>query len=185
MTQIRESVVFVDVFAAIVTETERLYRLYSGDATKTIRFMHGHPKEVSRILIDLAKDTTGIKRYPFICLLQDFTETKGKDYVELNDLHVLIANVTSDKYDAAQRYIKNFKPYLYPIYDLFLHALGSDVNIAKSDGSRIEHDKTDRLYWGKAGVYGNDAEIFTDKIDAIEITGLKLKVKNTKCLTKF
>jgi hypothetical protein len=43
----------------------------------------------------------------------------------------------------------------------------------------FEHQKYDRLYWGKQGLYGNSGNIFNDFIDAIEINELKFEILNT------
>ncbi len=179
----RSSIAVVSVFAEIVTEVERLYRLKTGRGTDTVMFTHGHPNEINSTLVELSKVTTGVRRYPFICLLQDFTETNGGDYILLKDLHLLIANITKQDYDAAQRYVNNFNPVLYPIYDLLRYAIAENKSLRESDMDKIQHDKTDKVMWGKNGVYGTQGEIFTDKIDAIEITGLQLNLKKSNCLT--
>lgn len=179
MIQYRASIAVVDVFAEIVAKVNTIY------TESTVAFLHGHPNEVHQTLVDLSTVTSGVKRYPFICLLQDFTETYGGDYTELKDLHLLIANLTDQNYTAAQRYTHNFKPVLYPIYDLLKYSIVENTNIVGSDAEAIPHEKTDRLMWGKSGVYGSQGEIFTDKIDAIEITKLQLKLKKANCLTQI
>ena len=185
MIQYRASIAVVSVFAEIVSEVERLYKLKTGVGTDTVMFMHGHPNEVNQQLIDLSTVTTGVKRYPFICLLQDFTETGGSDYVECKDLHVLIANITDPTYVASQRYTYNFLPVLYPLYDLLLYAIATNTKVKESEAGRIQHEKTDRLMWGKSGVYGSNGQIFSDRIDAIEITRLQIGLKKSHCLTQI
>jgi len=47
--------------------------------------------------------------------------------------------------------------------------------------SKIPHQKWDRLYWGRNGLFGNQANVFNDFLDVIEIKSLKLKINLRSC----
>jgi len=47
----------------------------------------------------------------------------------------------------------------------------------------VPHDKIDRLFWGRSGLYGNEGNIFNDHLDAIEIQNLSLSLRlNKNCI---
>ena len=178
MIQYRASIAVVDIFAEIVAKVEEWYN-------HSILYLHGVPNEVHQTLIDLGLDAPSAKRYPFIYLLQPFDEDNKGDYIQLADLHVIIATTTDHNYTSPQRTEKTFKPILYPVYDLFRCAIAANKNIVETDPDHLSVIKTDEMRWGRSGVYGSQGEIFTDKIDAIELTKLQLKLKKANCLTQI
>jgi len=133
---------------------------------------------INRVTID--------RKYPLIALFTDFDQEKNNEtagyYCNAN-FHLIIANITTNKENnAEERLTQNFRPILEPIYLEFMKQIKlSGFFIC---GYEIPHTKTDRYYWGKNGLFGQEGNIFSDYIDAIEITNLKLKVKkiNSDCL---
>lgn len=73
-----------------------------------------------------------------------------------------------------------FKPTLYPIYIELINQIARSKYFKESTPELIKHTKTDRLFWGKTGIMGNEGLIFTDLLDVIEITNLQLSVKSKK-----
>ncbi len=173
----QEPVYIVDIMAEVVTAV-------AASLAMPVYYMHGHPLEVCD---RLTKMTSGAisqaKKYPLVALFQDFDEDRGTDgtiYTEAK-LHMIIAAMTSPKYTAAERYTKNFKPVLYPVYDELLYQLMLHPDTLVTDARQIKHTKTDRLFWGKNGLFGNESNIFNDFIDCIEIQNLLLTIKNKQC----
>ncbi len=168
-----------------------------GDVVKYVReewdvencvapyYMHGHPLEILKLLTEKDKSNQfKYSKYPLIALLQDFQETKGNSsMISLSaSPRVLILESTQMHFDAVDRYNEVFRPTLYPIYELFLQAIADSgfFNVAGED--EIPHNKTDRLFWGREGLYGNDKLIFNDKLDAIDISFINLEVlRNSQC----
>lgn len=149
-----------------------------------VHYQHGHIIEIVDKLAQKDQSRTHkYKKYPLIALLQDFREVITRDanvYREVN-LNILIVKSTLEVYSAKDRYEKNFKPFLYPIYYELLKELSSSRYILNYSPNRISHTKIDRLFWGKQGAYGNTANIANDKLDAIEIQNLNLKFNREKC----
>jgi len=182
-----KSYVVVDVFREIVEKVsaEMLTELQVLDAKITgVHYEHGHPLEIIETLAQ--KDTTGAHRfskYPLIALFQDFPETitdKTGLQSEVN-LHIIIAKATLPTYKANERYENNLKPYLYPIYaSLFKQINSHKATLTKAPGL-IAHTKTDRIFWGRQGLYKNEKNIFNDWLDCIEIKDLKLKINLKNC----
>lgn len=148
-----------------------------------VNYLYGHPIEVNETLVNLSKISTNPERFPLIHLITDFDEIKGKRFGVDADvsLHVLISGLTKKEYSANERMERVFKPLLIPIYLEFLNKIARSKYFTESTKELIEHTKTNRLMWGKAGVQGYEGLIFTDVLDCIEITDLKLTVKNNIC----
>ena len=150
-----------------------------------LNFLHGHPLEIVQVLQErLSSPDHKDLRFPLIALFRDFKITKGKkteaDIYGDTSLNLIIAMQTVAAYRADQRETLVFKPILYPIYNELLKQIKLSgfysVNYAG-----IEHDQTDRYYWGRSGLYGNTGNTFNDYLDAIEIENLRLKIKNNHC----
>lgn len=143
-------------------------------------FMHGHPLEILNTLS--AKDrhkTYKYKKYPLIALFQDFTETIGDNMNSQGetDLHIVICTETSSDYSSTERYTNTFRPMLYPLYDLLIKHIELSKWFVNVGPGLVPHDKTDRLFWGKSGLYGNEGFTFNDRLDAIEIENLSLSLR--------
>lgn len=149
-----------------------------------IHYLHGHPLEVIETLAQKDKSNKfRFDKYPLVALFQDFPEVNtGKIEAPIEvSLHLIIARATRPEYKASERYEKNFKPFLYPIYNEFLRQLNLSGLFMIYDSSVIPHTKYDRLYWGKEGLFNNQGNIFDDYLDVIELKNLKLKLYKKTC----
>lgn len=179
--------VFVDIFREIVKKvsTNLTVDLQAIDQNITgVHYDHGHPLEVIETLTQ--KDSSNVHRfnkYPLVALFQDFSEKNSSNPSQGIEpvFHVAIINATRPDYKASERYTKNFKPILYPIYDELLNQINKSTVFFTTGKSSISHIKTDRLYWGREGLWGKEGNIFNDWVDAIEIKDLKLKTYLNNC----
>ena len=179
--------IVVDLIKEIVAKvsTNLTPDLQSLDSRITgVHFMNGHPLEVIETLAQKDKSNTfRFEKYPLIALFQDFAEVHTGNIgapLELT-LHLIIARATRPEYKASERYEKNFKPFLYPIYNEFLRQLNLSGLFMIYNSSIIPHTKYDRLYWGKEGLFKNQGNIFDDYLDVIELKNLKLKLYKKTC----
>ncbi len=171
----REVVREVSNVQAINDKIKALYPYSTGQIT----YMYGHPSELVLNLNSMLGDTyCGAIKYPAILLFQDFEE-RLKNRIYTADLHFIIVNSTIPTLKAHERYDKNFKPLLYPIYEQF-------IKVVKRRNATYDIDirKIDRLYWGQKGlVYYDEAgtkNVFNDYLDAIEVF-INFKITEKKC----
>lgn len=146
-----------------------------------VYYLHGHPVEIVNILKERSKHAINkFRKFPLIALLQDFEEVKGGNQSVNSQvsLNLIIATRTESKYLSSERYKLNFKPILHPIYEYLLDRIALHPAFGGMAPGVIPHTKIDRLYWGKQGLYGNEANIFNDRIDAVEIVNLELEILN-------
>lgn len=144
-------------------------------------YMYGHRLEVANILKSKGTDSVrALQRYPLIVLNMDVAERIEGDMVRYN-LNIGIFTITDKKYRAEERYENIFKPVLYPLYDSFFTQL-KNIGLFSWSGNQAlpKHLKIDRPFWGKTGIEGNEAELFNDPIDAIEILNLEVS-QRIKC----
>lgn len=154
-----------------------------------VHYEHGHPVEIINKLNEKNEvQEFKFKRYPLVALFQDFPEkVSDKSGIQFEvSLHLIIARITDNDYDATKRYTENFKPFLYPIYfellnQIHLSSFGRWKPFLTKAPELIEHTKIDRLYWGKEGLYANEGNVFNDFIDCIEIKDLKLLINIKNC----
>lgn len=167
---------FVDVFGLVV---EDIRENYDTNNKEKPYYLHGHPLEILKTLSGRDKSPTWkYRKYPLICLLQDFQETKGDNpsWSMQVSPRVLIVNRTKREFSSQKRYEKNFKPILYPLYELLLEAIAEIGFFGVGGPDLIQHKKTDRLFWGREGLYGSKGNIFNDYLDAIDISFVNLPV---------
>lgn len=139
-------------------------------------YMYGHPLEINNRLLEKNKDRLNKwLKYPLIVLRLD-TEEKVKNGIVEYNLNVAILTYTDRKYNAEDRQENVFKPVLYPLYKLFMRKLQESGLFILEEGDDVlpEHTKIDRYYWGNKSNDNNDANMFNDPIDAIELADLKL-----------
>ena len=157
--------------------TDLLATLQTVDANITgVHYQQGHPLEIVKALQLLANNaSTKTERYPLIALYRDFTEVKNRQigiYSE-SDLHIIVATRTNPTYTTEQRAEKSFKPILHPIVDAFLDKISLSPKFI-IDRSYPQTEETDRYFWGQAGLFGIEKNMFQDWIDCVEIkTSLK------------
>lgn len=171
------------MFSNIVVDTNVRWKAAAGPGAD-IHYEHGHPQEIIDTLILMSKNPTiSALKYPLIALFQDYDEKQGEKVGVLSkiDFHLIIAIYSDKNWKAAERITKSFIPFLYLIYGHLMKSIAQSGYFVEGSVEQIKRTKTDRLYWGKTGLWGNEGNIFADCIDAIEITGLQLSVKNLIC----
>ena len=153
-----------------------------------VHYMAGHPLEITQRLTERGNDNVlKFSKYPLVGLLMDIQEQHGQQIGYFNvRLNLIIARATASDLIVDQRYDKNFKPVLYPIYEAFINKLvtfsyGKYKPFNNSSVQELRHDKYDRVFWGKESFMGNTSNYFKDYIDAIEIRNLELSVNLKNC----
>lgn len=150
----------------------------------TIDYQFGHAIELIQTLsqMDRSPQMKRIK-YPLIYLVQDFTEFRGKTagIYATTKLDIIIAHQTDPNYKMPNRMDYVFRPVLYPIYYALLDGLATHGLVNESTQDLMQHGKTDRSYWGKVSVGGNESNKINDYVDAMEISNLGLTILYKDC----
>jgi len=167
----------VDVISDIVTAVRAEYDTVNSPA-ETPYYMHGAWMEIENTLKEKteAGNELKFKKYPAIILLEDI-DSKGADgiFAFKAKLNIVIATNSTDYYKADDRYTNTFDTVLTPLYKLFMkHALRS-LKLHKQNGV-IQHEPINRMSLGKSNIYGKDATIPDDYVDAIEIKNFDCKI---------
>ena len=165
------SVIWVDIIKDIVDDV----RADAGLSDDAPHYLYGTFKYISSYLNQQDKvPVSKVKKYPLIALFMPFTESNGDNMFVRSEASLTIGFITSsnDDYTNPDRYTNSFS-ILYPLYELFLQKLIASKRFDDIDTWLIPHDKTDLLNWSSS-----NKNIINDKIDAIEIKNLELKLNN-------
>jgi len=144
------------------------------------RFLCGHPKDINDQLTQMSRDYNKPNKFPAVCLILD-TRKSNNSRIGISatvNYHILIVNDTLPNYNSLQRREHNFIPILRPIRERFIKALVKSKAVNNKDILRLEFSEVERYYWGKEGVGGVEANVFNDKLDAIELFDLKIDLKS-------
>lgn len=164
--------VIVDLFSAIATSTAAAigYPVY---------FHHGHILEISNVVKQLGKDPDIGKRYPIISLEHDISKTHKIEGTEF-ECKMYIITLSDPNYLAEDRKELIFKPILTPLFEAFIHQIARSGKFEQQTDTEVNENcrSIDRYFWGRKQVMGNDANIFGDWVDCIEIESLKLTALN-------
>lgn len=148
-------------------------------------YMYGHRLEINQRLTKMNADKNRKnKKYPLVALRLDFPE----DFANEGEvtLNIIILAFSSVGRNAPKRYVEVFSPVLYPLYERFLQELkNSGLFYWSGKQTRPPHMKIDRPYWGTELSENNDAYIFDDPLDGIELIDLKLKPTGKHCAQVF
>lgn len=145
-------------------------------------YLYGHKIELEQRLITMSKDSAKkFEKYPLVALNMDFPERLEGGLVKLK-LNIAILASTNKDFVTPDRYANVFTPILYPLYDGFFEALTTSGLFTWDSAEELpKHIKYDRPFWGTIGKNGNEANIFSDPLDAIELVDLEINYRNKNC----
>lgn len=171
-----ETIYIVEEMAAIVAKVNTALTATSFDTTP-VYYMYGHPMEINNRLVELSgSPTEGHKKFPLIILFTDITIDRSLiGFYGSVSLRMLIANFTLPEYISEQRTEINFKPILHPIKKELINQIDRHARFTYED--ELTYKETDMYYYGSQI---NNKNVFSDRIDAIELRDINLNIKN-KC----
>ena len=165
--------------AALIADTSVNF----GRLPKKLYFMHGHQKEVNSVLqSQAAAAATQNNRFPLIVLFRDIKEElsidDGQSYLIDFKARLGIFTLTDPSYRSDDRERNNFKPILKPILEEFINQLTQSLAFQFPTINQLGLKYYDCYFYGSSL---NGTNVFNDKVDAIEIESISLKLINTNC----
>jgi len=159
------------------------------DAITAVHYHYGHPLEIINTITQYDQgNESKYDKYPLVAFFLDSSINRGREVglygeQEVNICIIRDCNDAQGNDVASVRDEKNFIPVLNPIYLELLEqiALRGDLFNLQGGAENIEHKVTNRYYWGRSGLFGNDGNIFNDRVDAIEINNMKLRINLNYC----
>lgn len=151
-----------------------------------INYQCGDANYVRQQLAIMSQTVGGEKvKYPLFVVYMPINEDKTDPtcYCKVN-LKILIATLSERGFDYAQRLEYSFKSMLHPIYEEFISELKKDDRLKKEYADFIPHSYVDNYQYGFYGTKTSDNQVF-DTIDGIDITNLKLTIKNERICEKL
>lgn len=150
-----------------------------------VHYQYGHPLEIIKTIKHFDEGVASkFKKYPLVAFFLDSTISRGElGFYGEQEINLAIIRACKDANQTAkQRDELNFIPVLTPIYLALMEEIALRGDLLKvQSAEQIPHRVTNRYYWGKDGLFGNDANIFNDWVDAIEINNMRLKINLDYC----
>lgn len=169
----------VDIIEEVVTEVRNDFT-----SEQNIPFYdYGTTLEVvNRLRMKTDSNQFYDKKYPLIWYvigdsINEEVDSKKATKRQVKSNTIIICTKTKAEYSSKERYTNVIKPILRPLYDLFMLKLKQNKTVRSIDG--FKHEYYENLFWGRAGLYGHDGNIFNDRLDAIIIDSMDLFIIET------
>lgn len=167
--------------ASIASIIEANEEANGGNTIESLHYMYGHLLEIQQTLIEFNQNCDWFKKYPLAWLVEDITQTRGREgEYDTIPVRLILIMATEKEYKSYQRDAKVFKPVLRPMYEAILQAIVDSPYFDNSDIDSLRHTYTERKFWGRETFGGNEGNNLTDYVDAIDIQNLELII-NTNC----
>lgn len=142
-----------------------------------LNYQYGKLEEINEMLIAYTKTTEfAAQKFPMIWVFTGFKITRGnvRFFGETSDLRIFIITGSAQADKSVNRIEKNFKPLLYPIYREFLRQIAKSQVFTDYLPDTITHSVKDYYFFSQDGA----KSVLTDAVDCVEISNLKLTIKN-------
>jgi hypothetical protein len=162
-----------------------MLKTYDPNIT-AVHYHFGHPLEIINTLGAYDQGVSSkFDKYPLVAFFLDTEEDRGQKpgiYAKYRVHMAIIRECLNPNQTADERDLTNFIPVLTPIYMELMKQISyrGDMFLLPNLEA-IPHRKTNRYYWGRSGLWGNEANIFNDWVDCIELQNLELEVKINYC----
>lgn len=148
-----------------------------------VNFVWGDSSYMREYLLSLKKSvSTASYRFPLIGLYSPFDERVSGGVTNVS-VNLILAVNTLPGYTNEQRLETSFKEVLRPLFEDLKKALESDGAI-DVPYKGLEYTYSENYSFGKRGALDVDGKEMDEKIDAIEIKNLNLKLKDLSCYAK-
>lgn len=120
--------------------------------------------------VETLNDDTESPKYPLIWLVWEANEserTYEADLMAKVKPRIFIVTHTNSDYTSKERHVNNFRPILYPLWDLFLKELNNHSQLGKV--MRENYRDYDHLLWGESLGYQKKENVLFDTLDALEV----------------
>lgn len=154
---------------------------FTGASWKALEpyYDYGHIVDILQKLTSKDQnDDYKFQKYPLVALLLDISESHEQElnYEYEFPCRILILDTTDKNYTSQERYTNVFKNTLYPIYETLIEKIKRYPKFDFRPTMLVPHTKSDRVYWGSEGTFGNVGIQFNDYLDGIDLTFEPIKV---------
>lgn len=161
---------------------------YRDNTTETIacpdiNYIFGNAQYVKDQLDTMSKSvTTNDMKFPLIALFCPFKEQRDiPGYFSKATIQILIACSSSKEWSNEERLVRSFQNILRPIYERLKAELRADGRIDFGYEDLMPHDYSENYSYGRYGAHTGTGDALSERIDAINISNLELKIKNPSC----
>lgn len=159
-----------------------LAQLQAYDPTITgVYYKYGHLLDIrERLRAETLADPSQ-RRYPLIWLIEDFRTTQQLGLFGVSSARIMILHQTKKEYTRQQREDEVFQPVLVPIYNELFNQM--KISGLFMQYGPFSHDRIERPHYGNPSEWRNEAYLFDEPLDGIEIANLSLQIYFSNCVT--
>lgn len=157
-----------DEYKLLSTDGDKNLSLPFEQNTFTLKYKYSTPQEWIDELCSVSQGQAQ-KRYPFLYVNSMRIDRKD-DIVEFGE--IVIATLSKPNWKTTQRDEYSFRPVLNLLYDLFIDG----CKVSREFSLINQGTRKDHYFYGRQGLYGGEANKFSDYVDAIEINNLKIRL---------
>lgn len=155
----------------LLTETGKLLSLPESQNTFDLNFKYSTPTEFVSELTNWSENPVQAK-YPAL-FINSMTVDETFDYITIGE--IVIATLSDPNWNSQERDAYSFKPILNNLYRFLDEGIKESRDMCYFDFPQT-HSVKFHYFYGKAGLYGGEGNMFKDHVDAIEIKNLKLRI---------
>lgn len=168
-----------DVFGYLASKVDSV--LSTGADPFRVYFDYGTRVEMNKKLMEKDASMSSKEKYPLIWLLIPFAETHDEMsgyYCSLPDINLFLIEFSDPVSTSQERKVKTFVPRLYPMYKETINQFEISSYF---DVGAMKHTKTDFPYYDGRDGKTQDANLFGDYLDVIQLNVKNLNVNETAC----
>ncbi len=143
-----------------------------------LNYLYGSAREVQQTLVEWSKDPQmKEKKYP--CLIMFTPIAVERELYTTTTVTIILVKDTEKNYKTHERITNVYEPYLWPIYELFMHFLRLSINFDIDSSGRVPQTTTDIFFYSPTPAH--EQNVFSAVLDAIEIADLELTLVDKGC----
>lgn len=148
-----------------------------------INYIFGNSQYIKDKLDEYSKSNElSEKKFPLIALFCPVKEARdSRDYFSKSDVSLIIACASIEPWSNEEREEKSFRNILRPIYKRLLEVLLEDRRFEWECDDKVQHGYSENYSYGRYGAYTDTGQKVSDPIDAINISSMKITIKNPNC----
>ena len=147
-----------------------------------LNYQYGEVEELNETLKQLEADPAKFNlKFPLVWVAEPYQVKRGDASIfGIADVNVFVINETEKTWKAKERMENNFKPVILPIYREFLKQIEVSTAFDHQFGRVPDHTIVNRYYLGE-----NRQSTLNDVVDAMKISGLKLRIHEKQNCSPF
>lgn len=161
------------------------YLKTQDSSIQQVNYLYGHWIEVSATLQEMSQHKNlRYQKFPLVLLIEDLPIDMGRGDYNKTTLQMLICHHTEPNFKSEQRQKEIFDKIIVPVYEELMTQICKSGYFVENNERKIPRRIIDRKYLGREGVYGSEANIALQYLDARQIQNMELNINKAFCFSE-